>query len=49
LDQARFPGAPDNVKIHQGFRDAHYDTALDILNETQRLIATKGSDNVVLV
>jgi hypothetical protein len=49
LDQTRFPGAPSNVKIHQGFRDAHYDTAVPILNETKRLIAEKGSDNVVLV
>jgi hypothetical protein len=49
LDQTRFPGAPSNIKIHQGFRDAHYDTAIPILNETNRLIAEKGGDNVVLV
>jgi hypothetical protein len=49
LDATRFPGAPSDIKIHQGFRDAHYDTALPILNETQRLIKAKGADNVVLV
>jgi hypothetical protein len=49
LDQARFPGAPADVKVHKGFRDAHYDTALPVLNETKRLIAEKGADKVLLI
>lgn len=49
LDPKQFPGIPDTVKVHEGFRAAHYDTATAILNETQRIIAEKGSKQVVLV
>jgi hypothetical protein len=48
LDKEHFPGAPA-VTVHQGFLEAHDDTASQVLAETKRLIETKGANNVVVV
>jgi hypothetical protein len=49
LDPELFPGVPADVRVHGGFKDAHADTAKEILAETKRLIAEKGAKNVILV
>jgi hypothetical protein len=48
LDDTLFPGAPQDIEVHEGFRNAQHDTAGAIMNETTRLIAAKGADNVVI-
>ena len=49
LDKKLFPGVSSAVQVHNGFGEAHADTAQTILAETKRLIATKGATQVMLV
>ncbi|GLB38530.1 putative alpha beta-hydrolase [Lyophyllum shimeji] len=49
LDSALFPGIPDNVSVHTGFRDQHAIASKQILTEVQRLLATTGSSKVITV
>jgi hypothetical protein len=49
LSSSIFPGTPNNVQVHEGFRDEHAKTAPAILAETKRLISAKGATSVTLV
>ena len=47
LSSSLFPGVPDGVLVHNGFRDAQSATAFAILAEVKRLIASNGATSVV--
>jgi len=49
LDTSLFPGAPNDARVHQGFRDAHMATASTILTEVNNLINSKGATSVITV
>ena len=49
LDQKLFPGTGSAPQVHNGFGEAHAETAQTILDETKRLISTKGANQVLLV
>jgi len=49
LDSTLFPGVPSGVLVHRGFRDAHAQTALPILEEVRKLFATHNINNLTLV
>ncbi|EIN13713.1 alpha/beta-hydrolase [Punctularia strigosozonata HHB-11173 SS5] len=51
LDPTVFPGIPNDtdVRVHDGFRNAHYDTANQILTETKRLLDVNQAKSVILI
>ncbi|KAJ7176008.1 alpha beta-hydrolase [Mycena filopes] len=49
LNATLFPGTPDGIEIHSGFRDEHALTADEIRTEVQRLIATKNATQVTVI
>jgi len=49
LDTSLFPGAPNDARVHRGFRDAHMATASTILTEVNNLISSKGATSVITV
>ncbi|KAF8073615.1 Alpha/Beta hydrolase protein [Lyophyllum atratum] len=49
LDPALFPGIPDDVSVHTGFRDQHEIASKQIFAEVQRLLAKTGSKKVITV
>ncbi|KAG5648525.1 hypothetical protein DXG03_003136 [Asterophora parasitica] len=49
LDTKLFPGVGSNVKVHDGFRNAHALTAPKILAEVKSLVASKGAKSVTVI
>lgn len=49
LDSTLFPGVPDDVAVHEGFRDVHAQSAQAILDEVNKLIGDKGTSKVITV
>ncbi|KAF7314506.1 Lipase-3 domain-containing protein [Mycena kentingensis (nom. inval.)] len=49
LNTTLFPGIPEGVEAHVGFRDEHALTADQIRDEVKRLIAEKGATQVTTV
>jgi len=49
MDPDIFPGLPGDVKVHGGFQDAHARSAPQILQAVQNELATRGTNNVMLV
>ncbi|KAG5645481.1 hypothetical protein DXG03_006026 [Asterophora parasitica] len=49
LDPELFPGAPEEVSVHTGFRDQHKIASETIFAEVQRLLAEKDSKKVITV
>lgn len=49
LDEKLFPGVSSDVQVHNGFGEAHAETAQAILAETNNLISSKGANQVLVV
>lgn len=49
LDTSLFPGVGTEVKVHSGFRGEHAVTALDVINEVERLMVEKNTKNITVV
>lgn len=49
LDSTLFPGVSSSVQVHEGFRNEHAKTALQILSEVKRLMSVKNTKNVAVV
>ncbi|KAF9464158.1 alpha/beta-hydrolase [Collybia nuda] len=49
LDSTLFPGIPEAVSVHTGFRDQHAQTANLIFTEVQRLLNEKNSNKVTTI
>jgi len=49
LNATLFPGIPSTVQVHDGFRDEHALTALQILEEVKRLMTVHNTQTVTCV
>lgn len=49
LSTTLFPGVSSSVEVHSGFQDEHALTAATILAEVKSLMASKGTNNLVMV
>jgi len=49
LDPDLFPGISDDVKVHNGFKDAQARSAQDVLAAVQQTLDDNGSSNVAVV
>jgi hypothetical protein len=49
LDASLFPGVGSEVKVHSGFRDEHAVTALEVINEVEKLMVEKNTKNIAVV
>jgi len=49
LNQTLFPGVPEDIEVHSGFRDQHAITADQIREEVKKIIAEKGATQVTTV
>ncbi|KAG6910687.1 hypothetical protein DXG01_008731 [Tephrocybe rancida] len=49
LDSTLFPGVPEDVSVHTGFRDQHAINAKVITTEVQRLLTENGADKVITI
>ncbi|KAE9395851.1 alpha/beta-hydrolase [Gymnopus androsaceus JB14] len=49
LSTTLFPGVSSSVEVHSGFQDEHALTAATILAEVKSLMASKGTNNLVMI
>ncbi|KAF5348062.1 hypothetical protein D9758_010000 [Tetrapyrgos nigripes] len=49
LDPSLFPGVPKGVKVHNGFGEAHKDTAQSVLSAVQTTLSQHQTSKVTLV
>ncbi|KAH8833453.1 alpha/beta-hydrolase [Flagelloscypha sp. PMI_526] len=48
-DPSLFPGIPKDVKIHDGFKAAHFRSAADVLNAVKATMSTHNTNKIVCV
>ncbi|KAJ2930037.1 hypothetical protein H1R20_g7075, partial [Candolleomyces eurysporus] len=49
LDPRLFPGLPEDIKVHNGFGEAHAETAADVLAAVRKAISQSGLNQVTVV